>query len=88
MSNPMKSSDPAYWMLHDGFESKPITYYKNCYICNDPEFAKMGLPLCYQCIVCKGHVAADDCVCVNGHEQPTCPEDELIILQKYEADII
>ena len=31
--------------------------------CEDSEFSLMGLPLCYPCSSCKGHVAADDCVC-------------------------
>lgn len=44
----------------------------DCYICRDPEFAMMGLPLCYACSKCKGHVPADDCICtVCGHDQRT-----------------
>ena len=65
MSIPMKPTDPAYWMLFDDFTSTPVEgiYRRFCYICNDPEFAQMGLPLCYPCMECKGHVAADDTVC-------------------------
>lgn len=83
----MKPDDPAYWMLFDGVVSTPIVYDPNCYICNDPEFAQMGLPLCYACLVCCGHVAADDCVCSNGHEQPTCPQDELEIRKFHNLEI-
>lgn len=69
MSKPMKTNDPAYWMLNDEFTSTPVEgiYRDNCYICTDPEFAQMGLPLCYECKVCKGHVPADDTECENGH---------------------
>lgn len=51
-------------------------YKKGCYICEDPEFALMGLPLCQPCSKCvadgkgQGHVAADDSVCSEcGHDQ-------------------
>lgn len=70
MSEPMKPSDPAYWMLaHPDFVSTPVKglYRDNCYICRDPEFAQMGLPLCYPCVECGGHVPADDIECENGH---------------------
>jgi hypothetical protein len=82
MSIPMKKNDPAYWMLDDGFESTPTVHNTQCYICNDPEFAQMGLPLCYPCYDCGGHVPADDCICDNGHDQqmqqyhPTPPAAE------------
>lgn len=35
----------------------------SCYICMDPDFARMGLPLCRTCPDCQGHVPADDTVC-------------------------
>lgn len=69
MSAPMKPGDPAYWMLEQGLidSSKRSTtdapYRASCYICCDPEFSLMGLPLCYKCPACSGHVAADDTVC-------------------------
>ena len=63
MSTPMKSNDPARWMLSDGVTSTPVVYSPNCYICNDPEFALMGLPLCHKCPYCGGHIAADDSIC-------------------------
>ena len=72
-------SDPAHWMLSDGFTSTPVVYNPDCYICNDPEYAQMGLPLCYKCLICGGHVPADDIVCDNGHMQPTDPEEHLAI---------
>ena len=87
MSKPMKPSDPAYWMLFDGITSTPTVYNKECYICNDPEFAQMGLPLCYRSLVCEAHVPADDCVCDNGHPQPTCPQEELEIRREFGLDI-
>jgi hypothetical protein len=61
----MTPADPAWWMMEDDFTSTPVKglYRDNCYICRDPEFAQMGLPLCYACTECGGHVAADDTVC-------------------------
>lgn len=75
MSVPLKSSDPAYWLLERGREhpecrSKPTIFRRGCYICEDEEFALMGLPLCYPCFYCGGHVAADDVKCDDcGREQ-------------------
>ena len=69
MSVPMRYGDPAYWMLEDNFVSTPVVYRENCYICRDPEFAQMGLPLCFKCSKCGGHVPADDTVCDDcGHD--------------------
>lgn len=70
MSKPMDKSDPAYWMLERGLKDpskRTVTtvYDKDCYICRDPEFAMMGLPLCYPCPTCDGHVPADDTVCTE-----------------------
>ncbi len=81
MSVPMKPSDPAYWMLERGLEdpswrSKPTVYSARCYICRDPEFALMGLPLCFACYVCGGHVPADDSECdACGHEHSERSDD-------------
>lgn len=56
--------DPAYALLQDGHTSAPEVFRDYCYICRDPEFAQMGLPLCKLCPVCKtGHVPADDEEC-------------------------
>lgn len=68
MSIPLRKDDPCYWMLEQGrkhpeLRSSTTVYDSKCYICRDPEFALMGLPLCYECRFCKGHVAADDTVC-------------------------
>lgn len=68
MSTPMKPSDPAYWMLEQGLRdpskrSVPEAYRADCYICKDPEYALMGLPLCFRCAKCGGHVPADDSRC-------------------------
>lgn len=68
---PMRPGDPAYWMLLDEYTTSTKVYDPHCYICNDPEFAQMGLPLCTECDNCKrnsdgkelGHIAADDTVC-------------------------
>ena len=89
MSPKMKPSDPAYWMLSDGHETNPDPdiYNENCYICTDPEFAQMGLPLCYKCMICGGHVPADDTVCDNGHNQPTDPHEELQIRKEHGLEI-
>lgn len=68
MSKPMSPDDPAYWMLERGLadpsaRSTTTVHKRGCYICEDPEFALMGLPLCRPCTWCGGHVAADDSVC-------------------------
>lgn len=66
MSVPMRPDDPAYWMLFDEHTTTPddSIYREDCYICTDPEFAQMGLPLCRSCPECKvGHIAADDTAC-------------------------
>lgn len=63
--------DPAYALLMDDYTSTPVegVYDADCYICTDPEFAQMGMPLCRPCPECvsrgqcKGHVPADDEVC-------------------------
>lgn len=60
----MKENDPAYFMLRDGHTSTPEVHRDGCYICEDPEFAQMGLPLCKSCPQCLvGHIPADDTVC-------------------------
>jgi hypothetical protein len=43
--------------------TETLTQRTGCYICDDPEYALMGLPLCYPCPACGGHIPADDCVC-------------------------
>jgi hypothetical protein len=70
MSLPLRKDDPAYWMLEQGLKdpskrSVTTVYDANCYICQDPEFSLMGLPLCYPCDKCGGHVPADDSVCTD-----------------------
>lgn len=82
MSIPMHPDDPAYWLLERGLKdpskrSTTTVYNPSCYICQDPEFALMGLPLCYPCSICGAHVPADDSVCDNGHhsDPEECDED-------------
>lgn len=77
---PDDPGDPSYWMLTDGFTTTPVVHRDSCYICRDPEFAQMGLPLCRKCPSCvregrgDGHIAADDNVCDDcGYEDG--PED-------------
>lgn len=79
----MKKGDPAYWMLHDGITTSTDVYNPGCYICLDPEFAQMGLPLCYSCLICGAHVPADDIECDNGHMQPTDPMEDLAIRKEH-----
>lgn len=62
---------PAERLLYDdpSIRSGPSPVYSdNCYICRDPDFAMMGLPLCTACPICGAHVAADDIECDNGHD--------------------
>lgn len=62
-STPMPSDDPAQFLKNTPHTSTPTVFKQNCYICRDPEFAQMGLSLCYPCLACGGHVSADDTVC-------------------------
>lgn len=78
--NPLPLDDPAAWMLQRGIDeaegrrentgwvtkTHPEIYNPNCYICRDPEFALMGLPVCKPCPICGAHWAADDGVCDEG----------------------
>lgn len=87
-STQMKTDDPAYWMLRDGHASTKTAHDDNCYICRDPEFAQMGLPLCTYCPACTtkegksaGHVPADDEVCsvcgANAREAYEAEQEQL-----------
>jgi hypothetical protein len=74
--------DPAFTLLLDGKHSVPRVHRRGCYICEDPEFAAMGMPLCMPCARCGGHIPADDESCddcgwsANPHHQdPTCGLD-------------
>jgi hypothetical protein len=77
MSIPLPPDDPAQILLQDDFTSTPCVNDDDCYICQDPEFAQMGLPLCRKCKECEkagrgdGHVPADDTICT------ICGADEM-----------
>lgn len=77
----MKPNDPAYWMLSDDFTTTPKIHREGCYICEDPEFAQMGLPLCNPCPVCGGHVPADDEGCDD------CGESLRWLLEQPEGEL-
>lgn len=71
-------SDPAFWMLLDGHQSTPVVYREGCYICEDPEFAAMGMPLCRPCPECVRERLVV-CIACNGARStdgstacPTC----------------
>lgn len=74
------SSDPAAWMLDNpDIPRTPKKVHRDgCYICEDDEFARMGLPLCYLCPSCKiGHIAADDVICDDcGFDIQEASEEE------------
>lgn len=76
MSIPLPADDPAQVLLREGLRdpskrSTTTVHDPSCYICTDPEFAMMGLPLCKPCPRCSaakdgepaGHVPADDVEC-------------------------
>lgn len=82
----MKPNDPAYWMLSDGHTSTPEVHRDGCYICEDKEFAAMGLPLCKSCPACSakagepaGHVPADDENCDD------CGQSLRVMLEQQDA---
>jgi hypothetical protein len=68
-------SDPSFWMLFDGRITHPVVHQDGCYICEDPEYGQMGLPLCCPCPACLraqrglGHIPADDTVCTECGEE-------------------
>ena len=56
---------------------KPPVFSPTCYICRDPEYSLVGLPLCRACSHCGGHIAADDSVCDDcGFDDSDGPEEE------------
>lgn len=71
-----RPNDPAFSLLKDDFQSHPKVHREGCYICQDMEYARMGLPLCNPCCACTleqkgvaGHIAADDSYCDDcNHE--------------------
>jgi hypothetical protein len=70
MAKLTRSTDPAFGLLLDNVTSVPVVHRSGCYICEDSEYAQMGLPLCRKCQFCEGHVAADDTVCDDcGREE-------------------
>lgn len=74
--------EATLWL--DGYTSKSDAEHDDeCYICNDPDFAQMGLPLCRKCDQCSkrgeplrpGHIPADDSTCtVCGTDYHDTPE--------------
>jgi hypothetical protein len=78
VSTPLRPDDPAHWMLEQGRRDPSKRSVQtgprrdDCYICRDPEFALMGLPLCTACEECGGHVPADASICSDcGHDEFT-----------------
>jgi hypothetical protein len=75
----MKPDDPAYFLLKQGLNDPTkrsvatAPRREGCYICEDPEFSLMGLPLCRACPSCKGHVPADASTCDDCGEGPEEP---------------
>ena len=76
MSTKTSPSDPAFMLIGLVTPTTTTVFNAECYICNDPEFSLMGMALCYPCKVCGAHVAADDTICDNGHEQNELPANE------------
>jgi hypothetical protein len=68
-SGPERLTHAERILYNDSHTSSTTVYDASCYICTDPDFARMGLPLCWECEECKkagrglGHVAADDVEC-------------------------
>lgn len=70
MSKKMNKDDPVYFLLDNVPPTPKVIHREGCYICEDDEFQRMGLPLCYVCPLCGGHIPADDCVCDDcGHNE-------------------
>ena len=61
-------NDPAHRLLDNVPVTPQKVHRRGCYICEDREFARMGLPLCKPCCQCAsqgkvGHIAADNNEC-------------------------
>ena len=77
-------AEAGLWL--DGYTSTSTAEHDpNCYICRDPDFARMGLPLCNKCDQCSkrgeplrpGHIPADDSTCtICGTDYHDTPEYE------------
>lgn len=82
-----RRDDPAHVLLTSGHVSVSKVHKDGCYICEDPEFSAMGLPLCQPCPVCTeknendgGHIPADDEECdycdYNAYEAWEAKQDD------------
>ncbi len=63
-SNPW---DPAFLLLLDGRHTVPVVHQDGCYICGDPEYAIMGLPLCMPCPACARKMRPCAACSANGY---------------------
>lgn len=73
-----RPDDPAYFLLDNAPTTTQRVHRKRCYICEDREFARMGLPLCSPCCQCVakgkiGHIPADNDHC-DDCEHVVCKE--------------
>jgi hypothetical protein len=87
VSIPLKTDDPAYWMLERGrreetegkpreWRSTPVVHDPECYICTDKEFELMGLPLCRKCPVCIAAGRGDGHIPADDDICTTCGEGD------------
>jgi hypothetical protein len=70
-----KPNDPAFILLLDGKTSTPVVHRDGCYICEDPEFAAMGLPLCFKCPACVRKEKCGACQGAGGLPDSTACTD-------------
>lgn len=80
-------SDPAFWMLLDGHPSTPVVHNDRCYICRDPEFAAMGMPLCTPCPWCVREKMELCPACHGTRGLPDGPLCEACRLQGYSGTL-
>ncbi len=82
-AKPSLTTSEEMLLLDDYTSSSSAERATACYICRDPHFAQMGLPLCYSCDECSqrgtprrpGHVPADDTICtICGTDALDTPE--------------
>jgi hypothetical protein len=96
MSRPLPPNDPAQILLQDPnvFSTPhPGVYDHHCYICNDREFAQLGMPLCRPCPECRrlqrgqGHIPADDNFCTVCGQNEDDYEEAWLWIQSRADDI-
>lgn len=83
----LNPDDLAHFMLFDKHVSHPVVFDRRCYICRDPEFAAMGMPLCTPCPWCVREKMELCPACHGTRGLPDGPLCEACRLQGYSGTL-